>query len=234
MSYDAQSRRFWWHHGVVVPGLFAAAALACKASGLDDALAAAVFDSATRQFWARDSTVMELVGHRLAKSAVFVCWFGLLVAAATAPWIPALRTRRSLLWTTALAMASGPLLVVALKPLNAIQCPWDLKQFGGIADRASGWFVSAADAGRCFPSGHAAGGFSLVALSFAGAVAGSPRLRTAGLVAALGTGFAFSAVRMLQGAHFASHNLWSAAIDWACAALAFALFFARSPAAEAP
>ena len=228
-SAAAPSSGWWWRNGVVVPAVFAIAALVCKTSGFDDTLASAIFDPARAQFWARDSTVMELVGHRLAKSAVFACWFVLVGIALAASWIPPLRRRRRLLWTTALAMASGPLLVVALKSLNATQCPWDLKQFGGIAERASGWFVAAADAGRCFPSGHAAGGFSLVALSFAGAVAGWPRLRTAGLVLALGAGFAFSAVRVLQGAHFASHNLWSAAIDWAAAALVFALLTAPSP-----
>jgi len=230
----APPRRYWWRNGVAVPALFAIAAIVCKLSGFDDALAASVFDPASQQFLARESTLVELLGHRLAKSAVFACWLALLAAALASSWIPQLRAQRKLLWVTALAMASGPLLVVVLKPLNAIHCPWDLKQFGGIADPASGWFVAAADARRCFPSGHAAGGFSFVALSFAGAVAGRPRLQRAGLVLALSAGFAFSAVRILQGAHFASHNLWSAAIDWAAAALVFALFFAATSRRRAP
>ena len=98
----------------------------------------------------------------------------------------------------------------------------DLKRFGGYADFASSWFVSAADVGCCFPSGHAAAGFSLIALAFAGLAMGNRKLRSAGLTAALFAGSAFSVVRIAQGAHFLSHNLWSAAIDWCAAALVFA------------
>ena len=221
------TRRFWWRHAVLVPALFALAAFVCKRSGLDDVLANSVFDAATQQFWGRESTALELLGHRIAKAAIFTCWFAVFAGALAANWVPRLREQRMLLWATALAMASGPLLVVALKPLNAIHCPWDLKQYGGVADQASGWFVAAHDAGRCFPSGHASGGFSLVALFFAGVVSGERRLQAAGLAFALGAGMAFSVVRVMQGAHFASHNLWAAAIDWATAATVFALFYGR-------
>ena len=116
---------------------------------------------------------------------------------------------------------------MALMDISAFHCPWDLKSFGGFADYGSGWFVSPVQAGRCFPSGHAAGGFSLVALMFAGIAADHTRLRTIGLVAALCAGTAFSVVRIAQGAHFLSHNLWSAAIDWCAAALVFAPLLAH-------
>ena len=220
-------RGFWWRHALFVPALLALGALVCKGSGLDYALAHSVFDGASQQFWGRESTALELIGHRIAKSAVFAAWFAVFAGALAATWVPRLRAHRALLWATAFAMASGPLLVMALKPLNSIHCPWDLKEYGGVADRAAGWFVAAQDAGRCFPGGHAAGGFSLVALFFAGAVTRQRHLQTMGLLLALGAGTAFSVVRMLQGAHFASHNLWAAAIDWSAAAAVFALFWAR-------
>lgn len=51
-----------------------------------------------------------------------------------------------------------------------------------------------------------------------------------GLGPALVAGSLFSVVRMAQGAHFLSHNLWSAAIDWWVAALVFSpLLLGRTP-----
>jgi hypothetical protein len=40
-----------------------------------------------------------------------------------------------------------------------------------------------------------------------------------GFAIALTTGIVFSLVRVVQGAHFLSHALWAASIDWLCAAL---------------
>lgn len=213
-------------HAFAIPAMLALTAMTMHLSGLDDAITESVYERGLSRFPVRDWAAIELIGHRVAKSAVFVVWFLLLAAAVAAQSVQRLARYRTLLWATALAMAVGPTVVALLKDVNAIHCPWDLKRFGGSADVASAWFVTPADAGRCFPAGHAAGGFSLAALYFAGVASGCARLRRAGLLLAIGTGLTFSAVRVIQGAHFASHNLWSAAIDWSGAALVFALFAA--------
>jgi membrane-associated PAP2 superfamily phosphatase len=217
------SQRFLLLHVLLIPGALALAAWAAGPSGLDRLVAAAFFDPGTGAFPARASTLLEIIGHRFAKSAVLLLWFTLLAAALTASFLqPLLDRYRAILWATAGAMALGPAIVVALKELNSHQCPWGLRSFGGYADYAAGWFVPAAEVGHCFPSGHGAAGFSLVALSFAGMASGNRRLARAGLATAIAAGVLFSAVRMAQGAHFLSHNLWSAAIDWMAAALVFA------------
>ncbi|RMR62467.1 hypothetical protein ALP83_200087 [Pseudomonas syringae pv. actinidiae] len=41
-----------------------------------------------------------------------------------------------------------------------------------------------------------------------------PKLAKAGLIAAFSLGTIFSIGRMLQGAHFLSHNLWTAVFCW--------------------
>lgn len=215
-------RAFLVAHALLIPGALALAAITAQASGLDERIAAAFFDPATGAFAARGWPALELLGHRVAKSAIWAVWLALVGAALVAPVAPRLTCEPRVLWLTVVAMALGPVIVVGLKDLNAYHCPWDLKRFGGFADVATAWFVPPVDAGHCFPSGHAAGGFSLVALGFAGRASGNRRLQTAGLVAALAAGTAFSAVRVVQGAHFLSHNLWSAAIDWWAAALVFA------------
>jgi membrane-associated PAP2 superfamily phosphatase len=208
-------------HALLIPGGLALSAWAAHSSGIDERLSALFFDPATNSFPARSSHALELIGHRFAKSAVAALWLTLLAAALAARYIERIARVQSLLWATIAAMALGPTIVVLLKDINAIHCPWDLKGYGGYADFTSTWFVTSGEAGRCFPGGHAAGGFSLITLLFVGTALGNKRLASIGLVAGLAAGSMFSLVRIAQGAHFLSHNLWSAAIDWCAAALAF-------------
>ena len=68
--------------------------------------------------------------------------------------------------------------------------------------------------GHCFPSGHASGRLLPVRLLFRRPALGNRRFACAGLGRALATGMAFGMVRVAQGAHFLSHNLWSALVCW--------------------
>jgi membrane-associated PAP2 superfamily phosphatase len=223
---------FWAWHALLLPLACVLLAQWLRHSGWDERLSAAWFDPATQRFTARGWPWLELLGHRVAKSLLLALWGLGVVAALVAPWVPALARHRRLLWTTVLAMGLGPALVALLKDINTHPCPWDMKGFGGSAEYSARWFVSRAEAGRCFPSGHAAGGFSLVALVFAARSLGQPRLERWALLATCGVGLIFSLVRTAQGAHFVSHSLWSAAIDWWVALLVFATLWLR-PAAPA-
>jgi len=53
-----------------------------------------------------------------------------------------------------------------------------------------------------------------VTFYFAGLALGRPALARAGLWLGLAAGLTFSLARMAQGAHFLSHNLWSALVCW--------------------
>jgi len=227
-SYSGADR-FLLVQPILIPAGFAIAALGAHLSGLDERVSAMFFDATANTFPAHAWPLLETIGHRIAKSAAIGVWLALLTFALAASLMPRLSAYARLAWTTALAMALGPTIVVMMKDLNAYRCPWDLKQFGGIAEYTSGWFVSTIKAGHCFPSGHAAGGFSFVALYFAGWALGNRKLRLAGLITTLIAGTAFSLVRIAQGAHFLSHNLWSAAIDWCAAALVFAPIMLSAP-----
>lgn len=209
-------------YGLLLPALGAAAGVLLRDSGLDDALARLVYDPQAHAFLLGAGGPAEWLFHRLGRALLLGAWLLLLAAALASAWVPALARHRAVLWATVAGMALGPIVVTLLKDINTRACPWNLKAFGGTADPSDLWFVPRALAGRCFPGGHAAGGFSLFALAFAGEALDRPGLRRAGLWLAFGVGAAFSAVRMAQGAHFMSHNLWSAAIDLWMAALAFA------------
>jgi membrane-associated PAP2 superfamily phosphatase len=212
---------FWLRVGVLLPVGLAACALLFRYSGLDAALSSYFYDAAQHRFLVGTNGWIELLGHRVGKSVVLVCWMLLLAAAIAAPRIPGFARHRRLVWTLVLAMALGPVVVTLLKDINSHACPWSLKAYGGAAEYSATWFVSRVEAGRCFPGGHAAGGFSIVAVAFAGAVLRRPRLCRAGLWLGLGVGAAFSILQVAKGAHFMSHNLWAAAIDLWMAALVF-------------
>jgi membrane-associated PAP2 superfamily phosphatase len=214
--------RFLLWHALAVPAVFALLALLAQSSGLDERVASAFYDPLAGSFDARSWPLLETFGHRFAKSAIWALWLGLLASAVLARFVPRLAGESRALWLTVFAMALGPVIVVALKDLNAHHCPWDLKRYGGSADFTAAWFVRRTEAGRCFPSGHASAGFSLIAFAFAGRYLQQRRLQTLGVAAALLVGAAFSAIRTAQGAHFLSHNLMAAAVVWWAAAAVFA------------
>ena len=112
---------------------------------------------------------------------------------------------------------------MVLKSTTSYPCPWDLQRFGGSALEPTTVFVTPSAAGHCFPSGHSAGGFSFFAFYFAALSLGRQHLAKAALVSALVVGIGFSAVRIVQGAHFLSHAFWAAAVCWVIAALVFSV-----------
>ena len=225
----ARALRHLWLHVVLVPLSLALLAWFAAHSGVDKAVSDLFFDPVLARFPAHDSFWLELLGHRIAKAAVWVVAICMLAAAIGigGTW-PKPHERRAL-WVALLAMALGPLIVFLLKQTTGHHCPWDLKEYGGFADFTFDWFVTSNNAGHCFPSGHASAGFSLITLAFLGSAIDSPRLARSGLIAAIVIGGAYSIVRVAQGAHFVSHNLWAAAIDWCAAALVFAPLLLRRP-----
>jgi membrane-associated PAP2 superfamily phosphatase len=212
-------------HALALPALLIALATLAHMTQIDQTLSDRFFDAAAGRFAMRADPLLELVGHQLAKSALLTVWCLLLAAAIASRWLVVLKPVRALLWATVGAMALGPAVVVLLKSLTTFPCPWSLQRYGGFAAEAASWFTVPAQAGHCFPAGHSAGGFSLFAVVFAARAVGCRRLARLALAASLGVGAALSAVRIVQGAHFLSHALWSAAIDWLAAGLVFGLVF---------
>jgi len=81
--------------------------------------------------------------------------------------------------------------------------------------------------GHCFPSGHASGGFALLALYFAAyphVTKNAWRFLLPGIL--LGTSFGLA--QQLRGAHFLSHDVWTAFLCWFMSLLIFSLFQGRS------
>jgi membrane-associated PAP2 superfamily phosphatase len=220
---------------VLVPLLIAGLAWSCEYSGIDMTISRLFVDPASQGFAGRDSAWLEVLGH-LAARALPVLAGGIALCAGVAGFAVApLRAWAPILLATGAATVLGPLAVNVLRGMTTQHCPIDLQSFGGIVDYAANraapfWSVTPKAAGHCLPSGHAAGGYALLSLSFAGWAAGQTRWRWRGLALGLGAGLAFSIVRVAQGAQFASATLWSAAIVWTtCAVLFLPLLCRRAP-----
>jgi len=129
-----------------------------------------------------------------------------------------------------LAMALSTAIVNPVKTLTGVHCPWDLSRYGGeetytplLAERAP-----TLHPGRCWPGGHASSGFTLFALYFV-LRDRRPRLARAALLFALSLGTLFSLGRVMQGAHFLSHNVWTALFDWLICLGFYRLILYRPP-----
>lgn len=107
-------------------------------------------------------------------------------------------------------------IVGLLKAHSSHACPWYMTH-----ETSTGfiWDFSAT-AGHCFPGGHASTGFALVTGYFVYRLHQTQRAWFY-LIAAMIIGFAMGWAQMMRGAHFLSHNLWTA---WVCVAVNLVLY----------
>ncbi len=128
-----------------------------------------------------------------------------------AAWqVPALGGRRDLLVIFA-TLATGPALIGFGKSVTDVFCPSDIRRYGGDAPHVTlcGSYPEGDHperAGRCFPAGHASGGFALFALA---GLARTRRGRALGLALGLLAGGLMGGYQMLKGAHYLSHTLFT-------------------------
>lgn len=195
--------------------VFLLAAAACELSDVDLYLADRCFDFSKGVWPAREAWWAEWLIHKRGKDVITAVAAGSLLA-----WIGSfkwevLRAMRWQLLYLALAISLAAGTVSALKRATGRHCPWDVQRYGGQTPytRLFEPPPQACAPGACFPAGHASGGFSL----FAGYFAWRDRRRRAagcwlGAGALLGSIYGYA--QMARGAHFFSHNIWSAIICW--------------------
>ncbi len=181
-----------------------------------------------KQFW-----WFEDILHDAAKQVVIA-----VALVAIAGFLLSLFPTRLVVWRrqlgyVVLAMAMSTSIVMPLKNLTQVHCPWSLTEFGGTETHSPllGPRAPTSKPGKCWPGGHASGGFSLLAFYFVFRDR-RPRWARLGLVIALGLGTVFSLSRTMQGAHFLSHNVWTFLIDWVICVMTYRLVLYRGIPAE--
>jgi membrane-associated PAP2 superfamily phosphatase len=109
-----------------------------------------------------------------------------------------------------------PVTVALLKHYSPIYCPNHIQEFGGGSFYISPLDIFSLDVflnnhGKCFPAGHASGGFALISLYF---VNKRLILRRIILVLTLCLGWIMGMYQIAKGAHFLSDTLVTLAISY--------------------
>lgn len=105
-----------------------------------------------------------------------------------------------------------PAFISAGKQETHAHCPHQYQEFGGPIP-----YVTLLEAnktphdGRCFPAGHASGGFALLLFVL---LAHTRRQQMVALVGAMALGWAMGGYQMMNGRHFLSHTLATMLIAW--------------------
>lgn len=205
---------FYWRHLRLPLILFALLAPVLATSSADMAIAHALFFDGSRWIGANSWWTNELIHHdgtlliRSLAAGALILW-------ASTWWRPQWQELRrpALYFFLSLGLSIG--VVGLLKTVTQVACPRELTEFGGAFPYVH-LFAHRPEAlqhARCFPAAHASSGYALLALYFAL----RERSRWAsklGLATGLVMGLIFGIAQQARGAHFVSHDVWSAWLVW--------------------
>lgn len=115
-----------------------------------------------------------------------------------------------------LSLIFVPLIIATLKHYSPIYCPNHIKEFGGWAEHISPINLFKSEnfsfhTGKCFPAGHASGGFALISLSF---VMPNRRSNSWALFFAIILGWIMGLYQIAKGAHYFSDTLVSMILSY--------------------
>ena len=168
-----------------------------------------------RDTWVTESLIH--VGGRKFSVAMAIFLLGVIGLSHFNMSIRPYRTGLVYIFIAALMSTSA---VILLKEISHRDCPWDLIRYGGDNPIFS-WFsygiMPDIKTGACFPAGHASAGYCWFGLYFF-AKNHFPKWQVWAFMLPLSMGLVFGFDQQLRGAHFLSHDIWSAWISWFFAA----------------
>lgn len=213
---SASLRNYWWRR-IRWPGLiFLVLAGVLAFTRVDVDIARTLYYDAAQHRWigAGNWWINELIhtGGRWLLRAVIVA---AIVLWAWTTRRPALRPLRRPTGYFVVASILSVGIVGLLKTVTNVHCPWDLSEFGGLQPYLHLFDPrpSALRAGHCFPAAHASSGYALLALYFV-LIEVRPRIARMALALGIAAGLLFGIAQQSRGAHFMSHDLWSAFLVW--------------------
>lgn len=168
----------------------------------------------------KESWLLEDLLHSGGRTLSSLVGLALLLSIVASFFVAPLRERRRGLVYLFLAALTGSLIVSVLKQLTHVDCPWDFTQFGGDLDYLGLYEskFSRVEYGQCFPAGHASAAYCWFGLVYL-AIRYRPRLKIPAFAAVVLLGLLFGLTQQIRGAHFLSHDIWTAWICWVSAYL---------------
>jgi membrane-associated PAP2 superfamily phosphatase len=109
-----------------------------------------------------------------------------------------------------------PVIIGGFKKYTNMPCPKNEIHYGGIYPRVTVWehypkYFKPKGSIKCWPAGHASGGFALLSLLF---LFKSARAKNRALILAMSVGWSMAIYKMLIGDHFLSHTLITMIMAW--------------------
>jgi len=186
-------------------------------SSVDLWLQSRLYSASTGQWlWDRHEPVTRFLLYNGIKVVYAAFTAGLLAALVFFRRRSAVLARRRGLLIVLLSLVLVPLAANALKAVTNVACPHALSGFGGSVPYVK-LFDSypqaqhPVDRQRCYPAGHASGGFALMSLCY---LFSTPRRRRNALLAGVAAGWISGLYKMVIGDHFLSHTIVSMLMAW--------------------
>lgn len=180
--------------------------------------------------------LLEKVLHDWVKEFTRALVLLLALAAFASLRLERLRPLRLPLWYALITALLAAAAVTAVKHTSLQTCPVGLTMFGGMEPYFSLFdpVPPGARSGQCWPGGHAASAYAFFPLVLAARHVGRPGLARGLFWLVMLFGLVLTMVQVARGAHFFSHQVWTALICWYVSLAAYWLAFGRqrnSPAA---
>lgn len=211
---DSRTLRFRVLHIFLPLAAFTLLAALFEFPGLDIGLSSPFYQPPAGWIY-KDSWWASGLIHEGGRKFILVIALVALAVWALSYLVASLRFLRRAALFLVLSIALGTGIVSLGKHTLNRHCPWDYDVFNGPVPyvRLFETTPPGHEKGNCFPAGHASGGFSLMSTYFI--FAGQDRRKAlGGLLLGLIMGSLFGFGQVARGAHFVSHNVWTAAICW--------------------
>lgn len=201
--------------------------------GLDVSLSA-LFYTPGKGFRLWHDWLLEKVFHDWVKEITRAVVLLLALAAFASLRLERLRHLRLPLWYVLITALLAAAAVTAVKHLSLQTCPVGLEMFGGKEPYFSllDPVPAGVRSGQCWPGGHAASAFAFFPLVFAARHLGRRRLERSLFWFVMLFGLMLTMTQVARGAHFFSHQVWTALICWYVSLAA--AWLALSPRRRAP
>lgn len=211
------NRQFYQMHFVIPLLYLLFVYILFSTTNLDIWVSNLFYDPTINGFPLRHDATFTFIAHRLPKLIAEIFTLLAVLAFIASFKVEKLSPWRRMFAFVSLSMLMGIELIGPLKKLMNTHCPYDLQMYGGDQPHVLFYESSVAAGqtrpGRCFPAHHVSVGYAFMCLYFVW-YHFKRHWAFIALGFALLYGFILGFTRLMQGAHFVWHNMWSAPLVW--------------------
>jgi len=186
-------------------------------SNIDIAIQDTFFDSTTQQWIVdRDLQPYKFIFYDGIKKLLIIIGVLFLIILTFFRKNPTVQAYKKGLLIVVLSAILVPVVAGGLKKATNMPCPKNEIHYGGVYPSTKVWesypkTFNQPSSIKCFPAGHASGGFALLSLFF---LFRRRRNKILAIVGALTVGWSMGLYKMLIGDHFFSHTFITMIIAW--------------------